>query len=431
MTVAEIRILAVVDEERLICSPLKPAFERGLSAVFRLYLFSAFIGDLTLPIFSLFVPLFAYELGANPLEVGLVGGASYGVYSFMPFVIGRYSDRMKKRRNLLVLSLSVLGATSVLYSLAASPTFLIILRVVEGIGWSVLWPTIDALIREDTSRETRKSFSIYNSVWSTAAAIGPLAGATMVAVLMDVRYVFVLTAVLSGVAALVNLVGLIGKRESSSRTDKVESNTSSAHGALQVTDTEPSPHGGISATQKFCMIAIALVMASRSTIFTFFPPLARSVGLSVFAIGVIAFVSGLVMTLTFVATTREKIRSKLLQSKRARMNALVALGLASVAGVLPIIPDSSGMLGLVSFALMGMATAMTITLAQAGMIISSDLKQIGRNSGLFESAIGIGSALGPIFAGLISGTSFFLPFLIPSIGIIAIPILLRFFRDET
>ena len=118
--------------------------------------------------------------------------------------------------------------------------------------------------------------------------------------------------------------------------------------------------------------------------FTFFPPLARSIGLSVFAIGVIAFVSGLAMTLTFVATTREKTRSELLQNKRVRMNALVALGVASVAGVLPIIPDSSEMLGLVSFALVGMAAAITITLAQVGMIVSSDPKQIGRNSGLFR-----------------------------------------------
>jgi MFS family permease len=395
------------------------------------YLFSAFIGDFMIPIFNTFVPLFAYELGANPLVVGLVGGATWGVYSFMPFIIGRYSDRMRERRNLMVLSLSVLGVTSVLYSLAASPTFLIILRVVEGIGWSLLWPTLDALIGEDTSRETTKFFSIYNCVWAAATAIGPLVGATMVAILADIRFVFVLTAVLSGVAASVNLVGLIRGREPSSRTDKVESNTDRTPGARQVTDPEPSPHGGISATLKFWMIAMAFVWGTRSIMFTFFPPLARSVDLSVFSIGIIVFVSGLALTLTFVATTREKIRNKLLQKKRVRTNALAALGLASVAGVLPIIPNSSELLGLVSFALIGMAAAITTTLAQAGMIISSDPKQIGRNSGLFEISIGIGSALGPIFAGLISGTSFFLPFLVPSIGILAIPVLARFFRDGT
>ena len=218
-----------------------------------------------IPIFSTFVPLFAYELGANPLEVGLVGGASMGVYSFMPFIIGRYSDRMRERRNLMVLSLSVLGVTSLLYSLASSPTFLIILRVVEGIGWSLLWPTIDSLVARDTSQETTKSFSIYNCVWSTAAAIGPLVGATMIAVLADIRFVFVLTAVLSGVAATVNLVGLIGKRESSFLADKVESNTERAYGTHQGTDPEPSRHGGISATLLFWMAALALVMGSEAS----------------------------------------------------------------------------------------------------------------------------------------------------------------------
>jgi MFS family permease len=402
-----------------------------LSTVFRLYL-SAFIGDLMLPIFNLFVPLFAYELGANPLEVGLVGGASYGVYSFMPFIMGRYSDRMRKRRRLLTFSLLILAATSVLYSLAGSPIFLIILRVVEGIGWSVLWPTVDALIGEGTSQETRKrDWSVYNCVWSSAAAAGPLVGAAMVVMLTDVRYVFVLTAVLSGVAALVNLIGLIGMPGSSLRPSKAESTADGAYGVPERTDPEPAPRGGIGVTLAFWMIILALVTASRSIIFTFFPPLARSIGLSVLVIGIIAFVSGFAMTLTFVATTQEKIRNKLLQTKGARRNALLALGLSSIAGVLPIIPDSSGILGLVSFALMGMASAMTMTLAQAGMIINSDLKQVGRNSGLFESAIGTGSALGPILAGLVSGTSFLTPFLVPSLGIIAIPVLLVFFLDKS
>jgi MFS family permease len=177
------------------------------------------------------------------------------------------------------------------------------------------------------------------------------------------------------------------------------------------------------------MITLALVSSAKTIMFTFFPPLARSVNLSVFAIGVIAFVSGLAMTLTFVATTRKRIRNGLLRKERIRTNALVALGLASVAGFLPIIPDDSEVLGLVSFALVGIAFAVMISLAQAGMIIGSDQKEIGRNSGLFESAIGIGSAIGPILAGLISGTSLFLPFLVPLIGILAIPLLIRFFRD--
>jgi len=56
-------------------------------------LLSSAVADAVLPIFYIFIPIFAVKLGANALELGLVGGVSYGVYSFMPFVMGHFSDR--------------------------------------------------------------------------------------------------------------------------------------------------------------------------------------------------------------------------------------------------------------------------------------------------------------------------------------------------
>jgi predicted MFS family arabinose efflux permease len=179
------------------------------------------------------------------------------------------------------------------------------------------------------------------------------------------------------------------------------------------------------------MVAIALVMASRSTIFTFFPPLARSMGLSVFSIGLIAFASGLMMTLVFVATTRDSIRNRILERNRTKANVLIVLSIASIAGALPGLQDNTGTVGLVSFGLVGAATGIMITLAQAGIIVDSKADQIGRSSGLFESAIGIGSAFGPVFAGSVSGTSFVLPFLTPLLGIVAVPVLLRLYHEDT
>ena len=131
---------------------------------FAALLFSTFVADLVSPIFALYLPLFAFQLGADALEIGLVGGVAWISYSFAPYVIGRYSDRVLRRKWFIALSLAMLSACSFLYVLVESPLQLIALRLLEGIAWSILWPIIDVSISEDVSRESNKALSIYNTV---------------------------------------------------------------------------------------------------------------------------------------------------------------------------------------------------------------------------------------------------------------------------
>src|SRR5438128_1295449 len=109
---------------------------------FHIYLFSAFVSDFFLPIFYIFVPLLAYRLGADPLEIGLVGGTVYATYFFLPVIIGSVSDRLGRRRLFVVIALTILAIVSLTYSIASSPITLIAGRVFEGVAWAMLWPTL-------------------------------------------------------------------------------------------------------------------------------------------------------------------------------------------------------------------------------------------------------------------------------------------------
>src|SRR5579862_5778248 len=149
------------------------SFPKGLSGDFRRYLFSAFAGNLAIPVYALFVPLLASRLGASLFEIGLVGGASNAVYSFMPFIMGHFSDRRGSRRIFIISSFAVLTAVSISYVLISNPVSLIIARVFEGVGWAMLWPAMDAAISRDfASIDARKAFSLYNVSWSCAASVG-------------------------------------------------------------------------------------------------------------------------------------------------------------------------------------------------------------------------------------------------------------------
>ncbi len=63
----------------------------------------------------------AYRLGANTFQVALVGGVTFSLYSFAPFVAGSYSGRVLTRRNFIIIALALLVTTSALYSLVVDP----------------------------------------------------------------------------------------------------------------------------------------------------------------------------------------------------------------------------------------------------------------------------------------------------------------------
>src|SRR6267143_427127 len=183
---------------------------------FRLRLLSAFIGNMALAIFSLFLPLLAYEIGASALEIGLVGGTAFFVYSFIAFAIGRYLDKTKARKKFMVLSFLLLAASSLFYAFASTPLELIAFRVLEGAAWACFWPILNTSMREDVQREASKSFSIYNSVWSVGSSIGPLVGFALVTFL-GVHYIFLITAIFFPATAAVNSIGLRGEQSNKAK----------------------------------------------------------------------------------------------------------------------------------------------------------------------------------------------------------------------
>src|SRR5208283_762709 len=172
---------------------------------FLILIASSATSNLVIPVFSLFLPLLALQLGASVLEIGLVGGAANLVYSFMPFVMGRFANTSVARRFFIVSSLALLSVVSFLYFMASSTLVLILLRLFEGLGWATFWPAIEATLTHDPTRDPKRTLTIFNFSWSSAAAIGPLFGAFLVLVL-SIRESFLATSVLLFAAMILNLI---------------------------------------------------------------------------------------------------------------------------------------------------------------------------------------------------------------------------------
>ncbi len=405
---------------------------------FHIYLLSAFVSDLFLPIFYIFVPLLAYRLGADPLEIGLVGGAIYATYFFLPILIGRFSDRLGTRRLFVAIALSVLALVSFVYSIASNPVTLIAGRLFEGVAWAVLWPTLMAGISHDGRRDAKRSLSLYNFVWSGAAVIGPPVGSLLV-FLTSYQTTFFITALMLVVAVGFNLLTGLPWRRADKGKQNVPAKTivESSHDAQTAGRvTDKSTPGEEPTTRRlnvaFYVTANALSSMTWVTFFTFFPAYSQSIGISILTLGAISLAATGGRFLTYLVITKESFRRGLLDIRRRNKNVLVLMMLMPTSGLLFLIPNKITSLYFASFAIVGIIDAIVGTIALVGIVAEAAPSQAGAAAGLFESSTGVASFFGPIIAGAISGGSLVIPLLFPAAGVflvlIAFGILAKSYR---
>ncbi|MDH2902244.1 MAG: MFS transporter [archaeon] len=383
-------------------------------------LFSSAVADAILPIFYIFIPIFAVKiLGANALELGLVGGASYAVYSFMPFIMGHFSDRRGSRKFFILSSVVLLCIVSLLYSITSSPVTLIVIRLFEGTGWAMLWPAIEAAITEDAFRESKKSLSVFNFTWSGGAALGPVIGTFLVSV-YSYRFAFFATGILFAILIVTNSITFFRNKTSRAPNYANSANTERLHVSLSSSIRKVlfSPDKKQNFRVWTCLVATILSALTSGVFFTFFGPYATSLGLAVVLIGAITTTYGVVRFFTYVVFAKESLRNRLFDPSKRNRNAIAFASLACLSTLILVIKDHSGIIYFVSFALFAIGYSLVYSISQATLIAETSREQMGAGAGLFESSIGIGGAIGPIVAGTISSSSLAISFIVPAAGLV-------------
>jgi MFS family permease len=397
------------------------------NAQFTSYIFSAAVADAVLPIFYIFIPLYAVAIGANPLELGLVGGASYAVYSFMPFIMGHFSDRSGSRKFFILTSFVLLGMVSFLYSLTTSPITLILIRLVEGTGWAMLWPAIEAAIIENPSREPRKSLSIFNYTWSGGAMLGPPIG-TLLVTTFSYGVTFVVSGALFAILIALNSWTLIrkGPRLFASQSVPAEKETKSHVSMLFSIRKVLLPSDGKKSFRIWTsLVAMCLSALTSSVFFTFFGPYAnKTIGLTLLSVGAITTTYGVVRFLTYILFAKQSTREKFFAQNTRVRNTLIFAAIASLSTLILVVRDQSGALYFLAFALFAIGYSVVYSISQVTLIAETPREHVGAGAGLFESSIGIGGLVGPIVAGAISSGTYSDSFMVPAICLVLVLALL-------
>ena len=144
----------------------------------------------------------AREFGTSTGSAGAVV-AAYGVAGILvPLLMGPYSDR-RGRKRLLVAGAVIQGMGTLLGAVAPTLEVLVASRLIGGIGWSLIYPNVSAVVGASAAKGTRGRAMSAMIGMNTMATIAGVPVAGLVADASTWRYSLGLVAVLAFGSALI------------------------------------------------------------------------------------------------------------------------------------------------------------------------------------------------------------------------------------
>src|SRR6202034_4220468 len=196
--------------------PDHPA-EREPSAARNLYAFgiTSLLNDTATEMAYWVLPAFLISLGAGPAQLGLIEGVAESVASFAKLFSGYLTDRIDRRKPVVVAGYAVANAVKPLLALATAWWHILLIRFSDRLAKGVRGTPRDVMVAESVPKARLGSaYGLIQSMDSAGAIAGPVAALVLLA-RYGIRAVF-WAAALPG--ALCVMVALFGIRETRRRT---------------------------------------------------------------------------------------------------------------------------------------------------------------------------------------------------------------------
>ncbi len=363
------------------------------------------------------IPLYVAKL-PSPLLGSLPNSVLVGIlislYGLLFFglqpLTGAISDRMSRRKPLILAGLLVMGVGTLSYTFATRYLHLLFIRMVQGVGVALTVPAALALMAKASDHDTRGgSMGIYTAMRMLGFAVGPLVGGYL-QVNFGFNVVF-----LMGAAFLFLAVGLVHMMVHEAPSD--------------VSEVRSQPfrifNSAVFSKPLIALGSAMFMMASAFTMLTTLEPeFNAKLGQTALGFGV-----------AFSALTFSRLIFQIplgrLSDRIGRKGPIIAglLLMAPTTAVLGLAATTLQLTGLT--AVQGLATA---AIAAPGFALAADLSRHGgegRQMSLMAMGFGLGIAVGPLIAGVLSVYGFELPFLVGAVMCLLAAAVVSRFVPET
>ena len=143
---------------------------------------TSFLSDLGHEAQSTLLPGFMAALGLPPAALGAVEGAADAASSFMKLLAGWFSDRLGRRKGLVVIGYLATGLSSGFIALAAGWPLILAGKFFGWVGRGGKAPLRDALLTDSIPAEARgRAFGFHRAGDTLGAILGPLAAVGLLA----------------------------------------------------------------------------------------------------------------------------------------------------------------------------------------------------------------------------------------------------------
>ncbi|HEY6338356.1 MAG TPA: MFS transporter [Candidatus Sulfotelmatobacter sp.] len=193
--------------------PVSPT-EREPSSARNIYAFgtTALLNDTATEMAYWVLPAFLVSLGAGPAQLGLIEGVAESVASFAQLFSGYLTDRLDRRKPLVVAGYFVANAVKPVLAVATAWWHILLIRFTDRLAKGVRGAPRDVMVAETVPKgRLGAAYGLIQSMDSAGAIAGPLAAFILLAH-YSLRTVFLAAAVPGALCVLVALFGIKEKR---------------------------------------------------------------------------------------------------------------------------------------------------------------------------------------------------------------------------
>jgi len=181
--------------------PKKPRLPRAIYAIGATSLLNDASGEMIFPLLPVFL---SSVLGASAATLGAIEGAADAAASLLKLLSGSLSDRMGRRKPLVVGGYALASLVRPLIAFAQTAGTVLAIRVADRVGKGLRASPRDALIADTAPRELHgRAFGVHEAMDHAGAVVGPLAAYLLLAFGLGLRSVFLLSALPAAIACLV------------------------------------------------------------------------------------------------------------------------------------------------------------------------------------------------------------------------------------
>jgi MFS family permease len=219
------------------------------SAAHNIYAFgiTSFLNDTATEMAYWVLPAFLVSLGAGPAQLGLIEGVAESVASFAKLFSGYLTDRIERRKPLVVAGYFVANAVKPLLALATAWWHILLIRFSDRLAKGVRGAPRDVMVAESVPKgRLGSAYGLIQSMDSAGAIAGPLAALFLLA-RYGIRGVFWAAAI---PGALCVMVALFAVRETKRRVPSDGDLKSANEAAGAQTNPHPSAGSGQAVSQR-------------------------------------------------------------------------------------------------------------------------------------------------------------------------------------